>query len=106
MKQVNKQSNYINIKGASVAEWVERAIAVRDSGSSPGRGGHKTLCERRELSDYVSFRRAAKVQRFHTFNTHDTKPRTTQQHSLQTPYMLELDFGPFPPDVACSFPPE
>ena len=29
-------------KGASVAEWLECAFAVREvSGSSPGRGGHR-----------------------------------------------------------------
>ena len=31
--------------GASVAEWLEHAVAVREvSGSSPGRGVHKNLC--------------------------------------------------------------
>ena len=35
----------LNINGASVAEWLERAVAMREvSGSSPGRGGHKNLC--------------------------------------------------------------
>ena len=66
--------------------------------------GHKNLCRCREPSDYVSLCRAVETQQFHTLNTHDTKPRT-HQHSLQTPYMLELDLGPFPPDVAHSFPP-
>ena len=28
------------------------------------------------------------------------KAKTTQQNSLQTPNTLELDLGPFPPDVA------
>ena len=41
-----------------------------------------------------------KRHRFHTLSTHDTKPRTTEQYSLQTPYTLELDLGPFQPDVA------
>ena len=90
-----------------MTEWLESAVAVREvSGSIPGWGGHKNLCGRRETSDYVSSRRAVERQRFHTFNTHVTKPRTKQQHSLQTPYTLELDLGPFPPDVARSFPPE
>ena len=97
----------IRLIGASVAEWLERAVTVREVlGSSPGRSGHKNLFGRREASDYVSFRRAVKRQRFRTLNTHDTKPRTTQQHSLQTPYTLELDLGPFPPDVTLLFPPE
>ena len=81
-----------------MADLLERAVADV-SGSSPGRGGHKTLCEHREPSDYVSFLRVVKGQRFHTLITHDAKPRTTQQHSLQTPYTLKLDFGPFLPDV-------
>ena len=81
------------------------AVAVQVSGSSPVRGGHKNLCRHREPSDYVSFRRTVTIQRFCTLNTHDTKPRT-QQHSLQRPYILELDLCPFPPDIARSFPPE
>ena len=90
-----------------MAEWLERAVAMLEvSGQSPGRGRHKNLCERREPSDHVSFRRDVKRQRFHTLNTHDKDPRTTQQHSLQTPYTLELDLGPFPSDVARIFPPE
>ena len=83
----------------SVAAWIKRSVAVAEgSGSSPGRGG------RREPFDYISFHRAVERQWFHTLNTHHTKPRTTQQHSLQTPYTLELDIGPFPIDVAHSFP--
>ena len=50
----------------------------------------------------ISFRRAVGRWRFHTLNTHDTKPKKQQQHYLQTPYTLEL--GPFPSDVAHSFP--
>ena len=89
-----------------MADWLERAVAVREvSVSSSAQGGHKNVCRRKEPSDCVSFRRAVERQRFHTLNTQDTKPRTTQ-HSLQTPYTLELDLGPFPPDVARSFPPE
>ena len=65
-----------------------------------------TLCGRRKPSDYVNFLRAVKRQRFHTLNTHDTKARTTQQHSLQTPYTMELDLGPFPLDIVRSFLPE
>ena len=42
----------------------------------------------------------SKDKRFHTLNKHDTKTRTTQQHSLQTPYTWELYLDPFPPDVA------
>ena len=38
--------------GVSVAELLERAVALREvSGSSPGLDGHKNLCGRRELSD-------------------------------------------------------
>ena len=75
-----------------MAEWLECAVALREvSGASPGQGGHKNLCGCKEPSDYVSFRRTVERQRFHTLNTHDTKPRTTQQHSLQTLYTLELD---------------
>ena len=91
---------------ASVAERLEHAVAVREvSGSSPGQAGHKNLCGRMEPSYYVSFSRAVERQQFHKLNTHDTKPRTTQQNSLQTPYTLELDLGPFLPDVARLFPP-
>ena len=54
----------------------------------------------------VSLRRAVKRQWSHTLNTHNTKPRTTQQNSLQMPYTLELDLGLFPPDAARSFPPK
>ena len=69
-------------------------------GSIPGRGKYKNLCRRRESSDYVSFCKGVKRQRFHTLHTHDANPRTTQQHSVQTPYTLELDLSPFPPYVA------
>ena len=34
------------------------------------------------------------------YSIHNTKPGTTQQHSLQTVYMLELDLGSFPTDAA------
>ena len=92
--------------GASVAEWLDRAVAVREvSGLSPDRDGHKNLCGRREPSNYVSFHRDVERQRFHTLNTHNTNKNTTQQGSLQTPYTFELDLGPFPPDVAL-IPPE
>ena len=61
------------------AEFLERAVAVREvSGLSPGQGGHKNFCGRWEPSDYVSFHWAVKRQRFHTLNTHDKKPKTTQ----------------------------
>ena len=87
-----------------MAEWLEHTVTVREvSGSSPSRNGHKNHCGCMEPSDYISFRRGVKRQWFHTLNTHNTKPRTTQQHSLQVPYMLELDLGP---DVARSFPPK
>ena len=90
-----------------MAEWLELAVVVWEvSGSGPSRGEHKNLCGRRKLSEYVSFRRAVERQRFHTLNAHNTKPRTTQQYSLQTPYKLQVDISPFPPDVARSFPPE
>ena len=76
-------------------------VAVREvSGLIPGRDAHKNLCGRREPLDYVSFLRAVKRKRFNTLNTHDTKPSTIQQHSLQTPYTLELNLSPFPPDAA------
>ena len=90
-----------------MAEWLKRAVAMREvSDSSPGRGGYKKLCGRREPSDYVSFRRVVKRQRFRPLNTHDTKPRTTQQHSLQTPYTLErnlVDGASFPPEGSMGF---
>ena len=42
-------------------EGLEFAVAVREvSGLRPVRGGHKNICGRRELSDYVSLRRALK----------------------------------------------
>ena len=50
-----------------MVELLDRAVAVWEvSGSSPGRGGHTNVCGRRELSDYVSFRRAVEIQRLHT----------------------------------------
>ena len=90
-----------------MAEWLESAVAVREVlGSSPGRGEHKNLYGRRKPSEYVSFRSVVKRQRFHTLNSDDTKSTTTQQHSLQAPYTLELDLGKSPPDFVPSFPPE
>ena len=71
-------------------------MLVRERGRERGKIGYKNLCRRN----------AVEKQRFHTLNTHDIKPGTKQQHSLQTANTLELDFGPFPPDVANSFPPE
>ena len=90
-----------------MAEWLECAVAVQDvSGMSPSWGRHKNPRGCKEPSDYVSFHRTVKIQWFHTLNTHDTKPITTQQHSLQMLYALELDLVPFPSDVARSFPSE
>ena len=66
------------------------------SSSILGQGGLKNVCGRKEPSDYISFLRAVERQRLHTLNTLDTKGRTTQQHSLQTPYTLELNICPFP----------
>ena len=65
-----------------MAEWLERAVPVREfSGSSPDRGRHKkTFAGVRGPSDYVIFRRVS-------------------IHSLQTFYTLELDLRPFPTDV-------
>ena len=40
-----------------MAEWLERAVGVWDVS---GRGGHKNLFGRRELSDYASLRKAVK----------------------------------------------
>ena len=63
-----------------MAEFLERTVTMQKvMGSSPGGGGHKNYCGRRKPSDYVSFRRAVERQQFHTLNTHDTEPRTTQQ---------------------------
>ena len=103
-----KCTTFFILKLRTVRErLLEHAVAMREvSGSSPGQGGHKNLCRHREPSDYISFRNAIKRQRFHTLNTHDTKPKTTQQHSLQMPYMLEPDLSPFLPDAARSFPSE
>ena len=47
---------------------------------------------------YVSFRRAVKRQELHTFK-HE-RYIAKSNISLQTPHTLELDLGPFPPDVA------
>ena len=82
----------IYIYRASVTQLLVRAIAVREvPGSSHGRCRHKNLCRRREPSDSVSFRRAVKRRRFHTLNTHDTKPK---QHN-NTPYKrLHVGTGP------------
>ena len=78
-----------------MAEWLESVVIVREfSGSIPGQDGHKILCGGREPFDYVSIRRAVKGQRLHILKTHDSKPRTTRQHSLQTLYTLELDLCP------------
>ena len=90
-----------------MAEWLESAVAMREfSGSSPGRVGHKNLCRCREPSDYVSFHRAVERQWFHTLIHMIQSQEQQQQHSLETPYTLELDLSPFPPDVTRSFPPE
>ena len=71
-------------------------------GSIPARKGHKNLCWPREPSEYVRFCRAVKGSGSLLLNT-QYKPRTTQQHSLQTLYTLDLDLGTFPtaPYVAC-----
>ena len=92
---------------APVAEWLEHVVAMcKVSGLSPELGAHKNLCGCRECSDYSSFHKAVKRQWFHTLIPHDTMPRPTQKHTLQTPYTLELHLCLFPPDVAHSFPPE
>ena len=81
-----------------MAEWLERAVAVREiSGSIPCRGGHKPLCIRRKPSGYVSFRRTVKRQWFHTLKY----TIQSQEHSLQILHTLDLDLdlGPFPADV-------
>ena len=93
----------------SLDGWAAKACGCRGGGLGiepwPWKT-HKNPCRRKEPSDYAIFRRAVKRQRLHTLNTHDMKPRTTQQHFIQTPYTLELDFIPFPQDVDRSFPPE
>ena len=90
----------------NISGWVARACGCRAGGleiESRPMQTQKNFYGRRGASDYVIFRRAVKRQPFHI---HDTKPRTTQQHSSRTPYTLELDQGLFPPDIARSFLPE
>ena len=78
-----------------MVDWLERAVAVREiSDSSPGRGGHKTFANvGNHLASSVSA--GLSKDKLRTLNTHDTKPRKIQQHSLKTPYTLELDLDPF-----------
>ena len=71
-----------------MAEWLERAAA----GSIPGQGGHKNLCGHREPPDYVIFHRNVKQQWFRTLAANDTKPRSTQQHSLQNALQVRTGF--------------
>ena len=57
------------------------------SGSIPGRAEHKNLCERRELSDNVSFPRAVKRQRFdnfkHMIQSQEKKKNILYKHFTQ-----------------------
>ena len=89
---------------ASVAEWLERAVAVRRSQDRIPAGADikKNLCRRRDLLT-TSFsaglsKYSGSIHSIHTI-------QSQEQHSLQTPYALELDLGPFPPDIARSFSP-
>ena len=71
-------------RGASVAEWLERVVAVREvSGFSSGLGGRKNICRRKGTSNYVSFRMAVERRQFNTLNTHDTKPRNHNNTSYK-----------------------
>ena len=89
-----------------MAECLEGAVAVWEvSGLSPGRGGQKNFCGCREPSDYVSFLRAVKRQRFRTLNHTIQSQEQHNSTSLQTLYTLEMDLGPFPIRWR-SFPPE
>ena len=76
---------YFNITGSSVAEWLERAVVVLEvSGSSPSRVRQKNLCGRREPSDYISFRKAVKGQRFHALK--QTIQRQVQHNNVPYKY--------------------
>ena len=76
--------NYLHVpyifNRSSVAEWLERAGAVCEvSGSGPGWGGHKNLCNVGNLLTTS----VSTGKQFHTLNTHDNKTRSTQQHSYK-----------------------
>ena len=64
--------------GASVAEWLERTVAVREVSGSPVEVDKKNHCGYREPSDYISFRRAFKEQ---CFNTLKTQGKIQEQHN-------------------------
>ena len=80
-------------KRSSVADWLEREVDT------------KTFSDVGNFLTTSVFAGLSKDSGSIHLNTHDTKPRTTK-HSLQTPYTLELNLGPFPLDVTRSFPPE
>ena len=86
--------------GASVVEWLERALALREVlASIPGRGGHKKFYGSRKLLN-ISFRMADKRQQFNTLKHTMQSQEQHNNSSLQRLYALELDLSPFPPDVA------
>ena len=89
-----------------VAKWLERTLTIREvSGSIQGLDGHKNLCGDREPSDYVSLRKAVKIQRFHTRKIYDTRPRATQQHFLTKTIQIRTG-SRSTPNIWRSFPPE
>ena len=90
-----------------MAELLEHTVAVREvSSSSPGRGGHKTFANvgnllTTSISAWLS-NDSDSIHLIHTMQSQEQHNNTP----YKTPYTLELDLGPFPPDVARSFPTE
>ena len=88
-----EKNDVIRVK-ASVAEWLERAIAMRDvSGSIPDRGRRKILCGHMGPSDYISFCKVCqKDSGFIFLHPHtQIKPKnniTTSPHNVCTYYRV------------------
>ena len=64
---------------------------------------HKNLGGRRGPSDYVNFRRAAKIQRFHTLK-HTVQRQEQHKNISYKHYKLEQVLVRFPTDVAYFLP--
>ena len=75
------------------AWWPSGRVAREASGTIPSRGEHKGICDGRESSDYVNFRRAVKRQWFHTLNHTIQSQEQHNNISLQMFYTLNLDLG-------------
>ena len=74
----------------------DSSLTVQEvSGSISYRGDHKSIYGHLEPSDYANFLRTVKRQRFHTLKHTMQSQEQHYNMSLQTLYMLKLDFDPF-----------